>query len=120
MKEYTIKELIKKRKKYSTKFTKYSALDNYKNKDSDLILWRYENLLIYTHDKKNPIRSEYFIWSTGEIISRGRISLYYFFDGTWYIPKGYGQLFIILFKDINTKEKLPLFYVLMFNRLEVQ
>ena len=58
--------------------------------------------------KKNPIKSKYFIWNNEEIISRGRISLYYFFDETWYMPKGDGQLFMILFKDIITKEKLPL------------
>ena len=51
-----------------------------------------------------------------EIILRGRISLYYFSEGEWYMPKGYGQLYIILFKDFITKKKLPLFYILMSNR----
>lgn len=53
-----------------------------------------------------------------EIILRGRISLYYFSEGEWYMPKGYGQLYIILFKDFITKKKLPLFYILMSNRWE--
>ena len=34
------------------------------------------------------------------------------------MPKGYGQLLIILYKDIIIKEKLPLFFVLMSNRKE--
>ena len=34
------------------------------------------------------------------------------------MPKGYSQLFIILFKDEVTKEKIPLFFILMSNPTE--
>ena len=52
------------------------------------------------------------------MIARGRESFYFFIDGTWYRPKGYAQLLIILFKDNIIKEKIPLFFILMSNKKE--
>ena len=52
------------------------------------------------------------------MIARERKSFYYFIDPTWHRPKGYAQLFIILFKDNIIKEKIPLFFILMSNKKE--
>ena len=84
-----------------------------------MILWEYNNSPIYTSNKKNPIPSEYFIWSTSQIISRARLTSHLFIDGTFHHPSGYSQLLIIIFKDIVTSDYLPGFYILMSNKTEI-
>ena len=61
LKENTIKNIISRRKTNSLRFTKYSAIENLVNKKEELILWEYNNNLIFTSNKKSPIPSEYFI-----------------------------------------------------------
>lgn len=102
----------------SNKFKKFSALEHTKNNKGQLILWKYEHFVMYTKDKMSPVETEYFIWSSNAMISRGRKSLYYYIAGTFHRPKPYSQLLIILFKDIIIKEKIPLFFILMSNRRE--
>lgn len=70
----TIKNIIDKWTSNSNKFKKYSALDLTKNKNGELILWKYEHFILYTKDKSNPIETEYFIWSCIAMIARGRES----------------------------------------------
>ena len=84
-----------------------------------MILWEYNNSPIYTSNKKNPIPSEYFIWSTSQIISRARLTSHLFIDGTFHHPSGFSQLLIIIFKDIVTSDYLPGFYILMSNKTEI-
>ena len=93
-------------------------MDNPKNKEGELILWKYETCNIYTSTNSNPIQSEYFIWSHDILIARGRESHHFFCDGAFHNPKGYIQILIIFFKDIIIKEKIPCFFVLMSNRKE--
>ena len=118
LKDSTINNIIKKWKSNTNKFKKYNALENTKDKDGNIILWKHENLIIYTSENSKPIQSEYFIWSSDDMIARARESHHYFIDATWHIPKGFNQLLIVLFKDIIIKEKLPVFYILMSNRKE--
>jgi len=63
LKPSTISTIISNWKKKSTKFTKYSSIDNPINKHEEIILWKYENFLIYTKDKSKSIRSEFFMES---------------------------------------------------------
>ena len=100
-------------------FTKYNALENRNDKNKELILWEYNNRAIFTSYKKNPIQSEYFIWTINQIISRLRISNHWFVDATFHHPIGYVQLLIIIFKDIITSEFYPSFYNLMSNKMEI-
>ena len=52
---------------------------------------------------KNPqFSSEYFFWSTSQIIARARITKHLFIDGTFHHPINYAQLLIIIFKDTRT------------------
>ena len=56
MKDLTINNIIKKWKSNTNKFKKYNALENTKDKDGNIILWKHENLILYIHRK---IRSQY-------------------------------------------------------------
>ena len=82
------------------RFTKYNALENRNNKKDELILWDYENTVIYSSNKKQPLKAEYYIWTSDPIISRCRKSNHLFIDGTFHHPKDFSQLLIIIFKDI--------------------
>jgi hypothetical protein len=64
LKENTIKNIIGRWKSNSLRFTKYNAIENRNNKNGDLILWDYQNTVIYSSNKKNPIKAEYYIWSS--------------------------------------------------------
>ena len=63
--------------------------------------------------------SEYFIWSTNQIIARERLSKHLFIDATFHHPIEYQQLLIIIFKDILTYEYYPGFFILMSNKTEI-
>ena len=76
LKENTIKNIISRWKTNSLRFTKYCAIENRYNKNKELILWEYNNSAIFTSNKKNPIQSEYFIWSSDQMIARARIAIY--------------------------------------------
>ena len=119
LKPNTIKNIIGRWKQNSLRFTKYNAIENKFNKDNELILWEYNNVGIFTSNKKLPIPSEYFIWSSNQIIARSRLSNHLFIDGTFHHPEKYSQLLIILFKDIVTSEYYPCFYILMSNKTEI-
>ena len=119
LKENTIKNIIGRWKSNSLWFTKYNALENRYNKNNELILWEYNNRAIFISNKKNPIPSEYYIWTTNQIIARMRISNHWFVDSTFHHPIEYSQLLIIIFKDIVTSENYPGFFVLMSNKTEI-
>ena len=91
LKENTIKNIIGRWKANSLRFTKYNSLENRINKNNELILWEYNNSAIFTSNKKNPIPSEYFIWTKNQIIARVRISNHIFIDGTFHHPINYSQ-----------------------------
>ena len=86
---------------------------------SFLILWDYQNTVIYTSNKKNPINAEYFIWTSNQIISRCRRCHHLFIDATFHHPQKYSQLLIIIFKDIISSEYIPGFFILMTNKTEI-
>ena len=119
LKENTIKNIIGRWKSNSLIFTKYNAIEHKYNKNNELILWEYNNSAIYTSNKKYPISSEYFIWSSSQIIARARTTKHLFIDATFHHPIGYGQLLIIIFKDIISADYLPCFYILMSNKTEL-
>ena len=119
LKENTIKNIIGRWKSNSLRFTKYNAIENRFNKNNELILWEYNNSPIFTSNKKNPYPSEYFIWSTNQIIARERLSKHIFIDATFHHPIEYQQLLIIIFKDIITSEYYPGFFILMSNKTEI-
>ena len=119
LKENTIKNIIGRWKSNSLRFTKYNAIENKYNKNNELVLWEYNNCAIYTSHKKYPISSEYFIWSTGQIIARARMTKHLFIDATFHHPIGYEQLLIIIYKDIITADYIPGFYILMSNKTEI-
>ena len=52
----------------SLRFTKYNSLKNRNNKKDELILWDYENKVIYSSLKKQPLKTEYYIWTSDLII----------------------------------------------------
>ena len=87
-------------RKNSLKFTKLYALEHRCNKNNELILWDYINTVIYSSSKKNEIPSEYFIWSSDQMISRARISNHLFIDVAFLHPINFSLLLIILFKDV--------------------
>ncbi len=119
LKENTIKNIIGRWKSNTLRFTKYNAIENRYNKNKELILWEYNNTAIFTSKKKDPFPSEYFIWSSNQMIARARLALHLFVDGTFHHPVGYEQLLIIIFKDVVTAEYLPCFYILMSNKTEI-
>ena len=119
LKENTIKNIIGRWKQISLKFTKYNALEHRYNKNNELILWDYVNTVIYTSNKKNEVPSEYFIWSSNQMIARARISNHLFVDGTFHHPIKFAQLLIILFKDAIISQYIPCFYILMSNKTEI-
>ena len=119
LKENTIKNIIGRWKNNSLRFTKYSAIENKRNKKGELRLFDYTNTTIYTSNKKNPITAEYFIWTSDQIISRLRKSKHLFIDSTFHHPKYYSQLMIIIFKDFITSEYYPGLFVLMSNKTEI-
>ena len=69
--------------------------------------------------KNPPFSSEYFIWSTNQIIARAYITNHLFIDGTFHHPINYAQLLIIIFKDTITSEYTPGFYILMSNKMKI-
>ena len=69
LKENTLKNIIGKWKSNSLRFKKYNALENRNNKKGELILWEYENTVIYTSNKKKPLKAEYYIWTSNSIIA---------------------------------------------------
>ena len=119
MKENTIKNIIGRWKSSSLRFTKYNAIENRTNKEGELILLDYQNTVIYTSNKKNPINAEYFIWTSNQIISRYRRCHHLFIDATFHHPQKYSQLLIIVFKDIISSEYIPDFFILMTNKNEI-
>ena len=119
LKENIIKNIIGRWKQNSLKFTKYNALEHRYNKNNELILWDYVNTIIYSSNKKKEIPSEYFIWSSNQMISRARISKHLFIDGTFHHPIKFAQLLIILFKDLLISQYIPCFYILMSNKTEI-
>ena len=119
LKENTIKNIIGRWKSNSLRFTKYNAIENRYNKNKELILWEYNNSAIFTSSKKEPYPSEYFIWSSNQMIARARLTHHLFIDATFHHPIGYQQLLIIIFKDIVTSEYFPCFYILMSNKTEI-
>ena len=72
LKPNTIKNIIGKWKSNSVRFTKINAIINQYNKEGELILWEHTNTVIYLSNKKNPLPSEYYIWSCNSMISRAR------------------------------------------------
>ena len=72
-----IDKIIKSWKQNSTKFTKYNVFENSKDEKRKLILFHYENCLIYIKEKSLPLQSEYFIWGCDEIIARARESFFF-------------------------------------------
>ena len=119
LKENTIKIIIGKWKNNSLRFTKYNAIENKFNKNNELILWEYKTCPIYTSNKKHPINSEYFIWTSDKIIARARISKHLFIDATFHHPMDYSQLLIIIFKDIITSDYIPGYFILMSDKTEI-
>ena len=119
LKENTIKNIIDKWKSNSLRFAKYNALENRTNKNNELRLWEYNNSSIYISNKKYPINSEYFIWTTDMIIAQARISKHFFIDATFHHPYKFSQLLIIIFKDVISSEYLPGFFILMYNKTEI-
>ena len=119
LKENTIKNIIGRWKKNSLRFTKYNAIENRFNKNNELILWEYNNNAIFTSNKKNPFPSEYFIWTSNQMIARERLSKHLFIDATYHHPIGYAQLLIIIFKDVVSSEYMPGFFILMSNKTEI-
>ena len=103
----------------SLKFTKYNALEHRYNKNNELILWDYFNTVLYFSSKKNEIPSEYFIWSSNQMISRARIANHLFIDRIFNLPLKFSQLLIILFKDVLLSQYIPYFYILMSNKSEI-
>ena len=99
LKENKIKNIITRWKHNSLKFTKYNALEHKYNKNHELVLWDYENTVVYSSNKKKEIPSEFFIWLSNQIIARERISNHLFIDETFHHPINYSELLIILFKD---------------------
>ena len=99
--------------------TKYSAIENLFNKKEELILWEYNNNLIFTSNKKSPIPSEYFIWSSDQVIAKVRIAKYLFIEGTFHHPVGFSQILIIIFKDMVTSKYLPCFYLITSKKKEI-
>ena len=53
------------------------------------------------------------------MVARARVSNHLFIDGTFHHPKIFGQLLIVLFKDIINSNYLPCFYILMSNKTEI-
>ena len=53
------------------------------------------------------------------MISLARASNHYFIDATFHHPKDFGELMIIIFKDIIINEYLPGFYILLKNKTEI-
>jgi hypothetical protein len=120
LKENTIKNIIGRWRSNSLRFTKYNAIEHKYSKINELIFFcEYNNCAIYTSNKKYPISSEYFIWSSSQIIARARNTLHLFIDATFHHPVGYGKLLIIIFKDIITSDYLPCFFILMSNKTEI-
>jgi hypothetical protein len=91
LKENTIKNIIGRWKQNSLKFTKYNALEHRYNKNNELILWDYVNTVIYSSSKKIEILSEYFIWSSNQMITRARISNHLFIDGVFHHTINFSQ-----------------------------
>ena len=89
MKSNTIKNIIGRWKNSSLRFTKYNAIENRYNKNNELILWEYNNTAIFTSNKKNKFPSEYFIWTSNQIIARSRLTKHLFLDATLHNPKDY-------------------------------
>ena len=77
------------------------------NKNNELVLWDYENTVVYSSNKKEEIPSEFFIWSSNQMIARARISNHLFIDGTFHHPIDYSELLIILFKDRIISQYIP-------------
>ena len=119
LKENTIKNIIGRWKSNSLRFTKYNALENRTNKNNELRLWEYNNSSIYISNKKKPINSEYFIWTTDMIIARARITNHLFIDATFHHPYNFSQLLILIFKDVISSEYIPCFFILMSNKTEI-
>ena len=119
LKPNTIKNIIGKWKSNSLRFTKFNAIINQYNKEGELILWDHTNTIIYLSNKKNPLPSEYYIWSSNSMISRARVSNHYFVDATFHHPKDFSELMIIIFKDIIIHEYIPCFYILLSNKSEM-
>jgi len=119
LKPNTIKNIIGKWKSNSLRFTKFNALNNQFNKEGELILWDHTNTIIYLSNKKNPVPSEYYIWSCNSMISRARVSNHFFVDATFHHPKDFSELMIIIFKDIIIHEYIPGFYILLSNKTEM-
>ena len=118
LKPNTIKNIIGNWKSNSLLFAKFNAIINQYNKQGELILWEHTNTIIYLSNKKNPIPSEYYIWSCNAMISRVRVSNHYFVDATFHHPKDFTELMII-FKDIIINEYLSGFYILLSNKSEM-
>ena len=74
---------------------------------------------LYIRVIKNGISSEFFIWTSDQMVARARVSNHLFIDGTFHHHKNFEQLLIILFKDIINSNYLPCFYVLMSNKTEI-
>ena len=101
------------------KIYKYNTLEHRYNKNNELMLWDYVNTVIYSSSKKNEIPSEYFIWSSNQMISRERTANHLFIDGPFHHPIKFSQLLIILFKDVLLSQYIPCFYILMSNKSEI-
>ena len=89
LKPNTIKNIIGKWKSNSLRFTKFNAIINQYNKEGELILWDHTNTIIYLNKIKNPLPSEYYIWSSNSMILRARVSNHYFVDATFHHPKDF-------------------------------
>ena len=92
LKPNIIKNIIGKWKSNSLSFTKFNTITNQYNKDGELILLEDTNTIIYLSNKKNPIPSEFYIWSCNNMISRERASNHYFIDATFNHPKDFSEL----------------------------
>jgi len=103
LKDNTIDNIINNWKSNSIKFSKYNALENYKNEENEIILWEHRTSIIYLPNKKKAIYSEYFIWSHDQMTSRSRIAHHFFIDCTFHHPKNFQQLLITFVEIFKSK-----------------
>ena len=116
--ENKIKKLIKKWHRNSLKFKLYTIFEKHNIiiPNEDILLREFNYFYNFEENKSKLNLNIYAIWINYISISHIRKRKHLFIEGTWYRPKGFEQILIILYKDIITNEKIPGCLIIMNNK----
>ena len=110
---YNLANIISRWENNMIKSNKSIVLNQKYDCQNRLILQEYKIILMEDEENQEGIYYEYIIWGNEENISRIRKSKYFYIDTIHHHPYEFKQMLVLLYKDIETGEKIPGLFILI-------